>query len=149
MKSHIALAAALLAVSALPAAAQQAGAPPPDPRAGPKAGIFDAGAATWDMNGPSKNPREVGAVQTCRGSHTHSLLVDPKDPANVYIYVSGSSPVRPADEMKGCADEGQDPASALFRIEVIKVPVAHPEQAAIVSSPRIFNDLVAPPEHGM
>ncbi len=41
-----------------------------------------------------------------------------------------------------------DPNSALFRIEVIKVPLAHPEQAAIVSSPRIFNDLVAPPEHG-
>ena len=97
------------------------------------------------------NPRYVGNVQTCRGSHTHSLLVDPTDAENVYIYVSGSAPVRPAEELAGCfgALPEEDPNSALFRIEVIKVPLARPEQAAIVSSPRIFSDLVAPPEHGM
>jgi LVIVD repeat len=96
------------------------------------------------------HPRNVGNVQTCRGSHTHSLLVDPKDPANVYVYISGSSPVRSPTELPGCvsAMPSKDPNSAWFRIEVIKVPVAHPEQAAIVSSPRIFNDLVAPPRHG-
>ncbi|MSR35336.1 MAG: hypothetical protein EXR95_01660 [Gemmatimonadetes bacterium] len=94
-----------------------------------------------------KNPRNVGNVQTCRGSHTHSLLVDPRDAANVYVYVSGSSPVRPAEELAGCVEEGSN--TSLFRIEVIKVPLAHPEQAAIVSSPRLFDDLVAPPEHGM
>src|SRR5216117_1514084 len=38
--------------------------------------------------------------------------------------------------------------SVLFRNEVIKVPLAHPEQAAIVSSPRIFSGLAAPPKHG-
>ena len=95
-------------------------------------------------------PRNVGNVQTCRGSHTHTVLVDPKDTANVYVYISGSAPVRSASELPGCSDSmpGVDPNSALFRIEVIKVPLAHPEQAAIVSSPRIFNDLAAPATHG-
>ncbi|HSJ75048.1 MAG TPA: hypothetical protein VK899_02515 [Gemmatimonadales bacterium] len=96
------------------------------------------------------HPRNVGNVQTCRGSHTHSLLVDPKDPANVYVYISGSSPVRSSKELSGCvaAMPTKDPNSAWFRIEVIKIPLAHPEQAAIVSSPRIFDNLVAPPKHG-
>jgi hypothetical protein len=95
-------------------------------------------------------PVYIGNVQTCRGSHTHSVLVDPNDPDNVYVYISGSAPVRPEDELPGCSDASpdEDPNSALFRIEVIRVPLAHPEQAAIVSSPRIFDDLVAPPEHG-
>ncbi|HEX6132403.1 MAG TPA: hypothetical protein VFZ24_00385 [Longimicrobiales bacterium] len=97
-----------------------------------------------------RNPKYIGNVQTCRGSHTHSVLVDPDDPANVYIYVSGSAAVRPVEELPGCigAPPGEDPSSALFRIEVIRVPLANPAQAAIVSSPRIFEDLVAPPEHG-
>jgi len=95
-------------------------------------------------------PRNVGNVQTCRGSHTHSVLVDPKDPENVYVYISGSAGVRSERELPGCvsATPDKDPHSALFRIEVIKVPLAHPEQAAIVNSPRIFNDLVAPAKHG-
>ena len=97
-----------------------------------------------------KHPRNVGNVQTCRGSHTHTVLVDPKDPANLYVYISGSAEVRSPSEMAGCvsAPPDQDTTSALFRIEVIKIPLAHPEQAAIVSSPRIFKDLVAPVEHG-
>jgi len=95
-------------------------------------------------------PKYVGNVQTCRGSHTHTLLVDPNDKANVYVYVSGSAGVRSPNELPGCvkAAPDQNPNSALFRIEVIKVPLAHPEKAAIVSSPRIFNNLVAPPTHG-
>ncbi len=96
------------------------------------------------------NPKYVANVQTCRGSHTHTLLVDPKDKNNFYVYVSGSAGVRSPSELAGCvkATPDKDPNSALFRIEVIKVPLAHPEQAAIVSSPRIFNDLVAPARHG-
>jgi hypothetical protein len=96
------------------------------------------------------NPKYVANVQTCRGSHTHTVLVDPKDAENVYVYVSGSAPVRSPSELPGCVRETPDknPESALFRIEVIKVPLANPQAAAIVSSPRIFNDLVAPPEHG-
>ena len=96
------------------------------------------------------HPRNVGNVQTCRGSHTHSVLVDPKDPDNVYVYISGQAGVRSPNELAGCSSMSpdQDPNSALFRIEVIKVPLAHPEQAAIVSSPRIFQDLAPPPTHG-
>jgi hypothetical protein len=95
------------------------------------------------------NPKNVGNVQTCRGSHTHTVLVDPKDPDNVYVYVSGSAPVRPEQEMPGCVNAplDKDPNSSLFKIDVIKVPVAHPEQAAIVSSPRIFTGLVKPVTH--
>jgi hypothetical protein len=96
------------------------------------------------------NPRNVGNVQTCRGSHTHSLLVDPKDPNNVYVYISGSSGVRSPNELPGCIDlsPDKDPNSALFRIEVIKVPLANPEQAAIVTTPRIFTGLTEAPRHG-
>ena len=97
------------------------------------------------------NPKYVGNVQTCRGSHTHSVLVDPKDSENVYVYVSGSAPVRPTEELAGCSNVApdKDPNSALFRIEVIKVPLTNPAAAAIVSSPRIFAGLVAPPTHGL
>ncbi|MDQ6611044.1 MAG: hypothetical protein M3Y64_01315, partial [Gemmatimonadota bacterium] len=97
-----------------------------------------------------RNPKYVANVQTCRGSHTHTLLEDPKDRDNVYVYISGSAGVRPAAELAGCVNAApdKDPNSALFRIEVIKVPLAHPEQAAIVSSPRIFNNLTAPAQHG-
>lgn len=96
-----------------------------------------------------RNPRYVGNVQTCRGSHTHTLLVDPDDSQNVYIYVSGSYVVRPAEELAGCSDEppAQNPNSSLFRIEVIRVPLARPQDAAIVTSPRIFEQLAAPPQH--
>ncbi len=97
-----------------------------------------------------RNPEYIANVQTCRGSHTHTVLKDPNDDDNVYIYVSGSAPVRPAEELSGCsgAPLNEDPNTALFRIEVIRVPLANPEQAAIVNSPRIFAGLVAPPEHG-
>ena len=89
-----------------------------------------------------RNPKQVAAVQTCRGSHTHTLVIDPKDKDNVYIYVSGTSYVRPAEELAGCSGEKpeKDPNTALFRIDVIKVPVAAPQQAKIVSSPRVFMD---------
>ncbi|MBM3885928.1 MAG: hypothetical protein FJ361_08835 [Gemmatimonadetes bacterium] len=97
-----------------------------------------------------KNPKNVANVQTCRGSHTHTVLEDPKDKENVYVYISGSAGIRSPNELPGCVRETPDvnPNSALFRIEVIKIPLANPERAAIVSSPRIFNDLVAPPQHG-
>ena len=97
-----------------------------------------------------EHPRNVANVQTCRGSHTHTVVVDPKDQDNVYIYVSGSSSVRPDAELHGCSDASpdKDPSSAHFRIEAIKVPLAHPEQAAIVTSPRIFDNLAAVKSHG-
>ena len=98
-----------------------------------------------------EEPKYIANVQTCRGSHTHSVLKDPNDDENVYVYVSGSASVRPEGELPGCSDVSpeEDPNSALFRIEVIKVPLANPEAAAIVSSPRIFENLEEPPTHGM
>jgi hypothetical protein len=89
-----------------------------------------------------KNPKQVAAVQSCRGSHTHTLVIDPSDKDNVYIYISGTSFVRQAEELAGCSGEApdKDPNTALFRIDVIKVPVAAPQDAKIVSSPRIFID---------
>jgi hypothetical protein len=89
-----------------------------------------------------KNPKQVAAVQTCRGSHTHTLVQDANDKDNVYIYVSGTSFVRQPEELAGCSDEApdKDPNTALFRIEVIKVPVAAPQDAKVVSSPRVFID---------
>jgi hypothetical protein len=89
-----------------------------------------------------KNPKQVAAVQTCRGSHTHTLVLDPNDPNNVYIYVSGTSFVRQAEELPGCSGGQPDknPDTALFRIDVIKVPVAAPQDAKVVASPRVFID---------
>jgi hypothetical protein len=89
-----------------------------------------------------RNPRQVAAVQTCRGSHTHTLVVDPKDKNNVYIYVSGTSFVRQGEELAGCSGEAPDknPNTALFRIDVIKVPLAAPQDSKVVNSPRVFID---------
>jgi hypothetical protein len=85
------------------------------------------------------NPRQVATVQTCRGSHTHTLVTNPRDNANVYIYVQGAGAVRPASELAGCVNAGpEDPNTARFRIEVIQVPVAAPQNARIVNMPRIF-----------
>lgn len=94
--------------------------------------IFDIS----DLN----HPRQVAAVQTCRGSHTHTLVVDPKDPNDVYVYVSGTSPPRPAAELAGCSGEPpeKDPNTSLFRIDIIRVPLNAPQNARIVASPRIF-----------
>src|SRR5881296_4709853 len=95
------------------------------------------------------NPRYIANVQTCRGSHTHTVVIDPNDSTNVYVYVSGSAPVRSPTELAGCVRQSPDsnPNSSLFRIEVIKVPLAAPQQAAIVSSPRIFDSLTQAPTH--
>ena len=90
-----------------------------------------------------KNPKQVAAVQTCRGSHTHTLVIDPNDKENVYIYVSGTSFVRRPEELAGCSageEPDKDPNTALFRIDVIKVPLAAPQDAKIVSNPRVFID---------
>ena len=87
-----------------------------------------------------RNPTQVAAVQTCRGSHTHTLVVDPDDNANVYVYASGTGAVRAGEELTGCSDTEGDPDTALFSIDVIQVPLAAPENARIVNRPRIFAD---------
>jgi hypothetical protein len=90
------------------------------------------------------HPKLIGVVQTCRGSHTHSVVTDPNDKSNVYIYISGSAPVRSPNELAGCSamDPSNDPNSELFRIEVIQVPVSHPQDAHVVSKPPILANLM-------
>jgi hypothetical protein len=89
-----------------------------------------------------KKPKQLAAVQTCRGSHTHTLVITPKDKANLYVYGSGTSTVRSNDELAGCSgsEPKDDPNTALFSIDVIQVPLASPEKAQIVNRPRIFAD---------
>ena len=91
-------------------------------------------------------PRQVAAVQTCRGSHTHTLVGDPTGEGIVYVYGSGTAPVRSADELAGCSDEApaENPDTSLFRIDVIEIPLANPEEARVVSRPFVFQD----PESG-
>lgn len=122
-------------------------APNPPPAPGQGQGLPAAqkerfrGVRIFDISDITK-PKQVGAVQTCRGSHTHTLVNDPNDKENVYIYVSGTSFVRQDEELAGCSGGTPDknPNTAQFRIEVIKVPVAAPQNSKIVSSPRIFMD---------
>ncbi len=96
------------------------------------------------------HPRRLATVQTCRGSHTHTLVTSPNDDRNVYVYVSGSAPVRSPNELTGCSDlaPDQDPNSERFKIEVIQVPLDHPEQARVVSKPAILAELGPPARHG-
>ena len=92
-------------------------------------------------------PVQLPGVQTCRGSHTHSIVTDPNDSENIYIYNSGTSGVRSPLELAGCENANantQQPVTTgnptQWRIDVIKVPLAAPETASIVSQPRIFTD---------
>ncbi|NND45631.1 MAG: DUF305 domain-containing protein [Xanthomonadales bacterium] len=91
-------------------------------------------------------PVQVGAVQTCRGSHTHSVVSGPDEQGTVLVYNSGTSSVREEEEMPGCFDElPGDTRTALFRIDIIEIPVARPADARIVDSPAVFAD----PETGV
>ena len=100
-------------------------------------GSLGSGTSVWVCE-----PLHVWMAATCRGSHTHTLVTDPKDTANIYIYGSGTGQVRPGEELEGCSgkEPGEDPNTALFSIDVIKVPLATPAKAAIVNRPRIFAD---------
>ena len=92
--------------------------------------------------GDLRRPRQVAAVQTCRGSHTHTVVTDPDAAGDIYVYGAGAAPVRSGDELAGCSDAppAEDPDTALFRIDVIRIPLARPEEAAIVSRPAVFRD---------
>ncbi|WP_051324449.1 LVIVD repeat-containing protein [Candidatus Solirubrobacter pratensis] len=88
-------------------------------------------------------PVQVGGVQTCRGSHTHTLVKGKDSPDSVYIYVQGTAGVRSATELAGCASGNPsetNPNPSMWRIEVIKVPLADPEHAAVVNEPRLFKN---------
>ena len=105
-----------------------------------------AGVRIYDVSDPGA-PRLVKNVQTCKGSHTHTIVPDPKDDGVIYIYVSGNQSPRPAEELAGCR-EGTDPAdesNSLYRLDVIRVPLANPEQSEVVTGARIFTGLDAAP----
>jgi hypothetical protein len=97
-----------------------------------------------------REPKLLANVQTCRGSHTHTVLEDPKDKQHIYIYVSGSAGIRPRAELDGCAGDvaSSDPSSSRLRIEIIKVPLADPSKASVVNRANIFAGLKEPPRHG-
>src|SRR6185503_20048377 len=97
-----------------------------------------------------RNPRLVQNVQTCRGSHTHTVVEDPRDRDNIYVYVSGSSAPRSPRELAGCTTTNPDSSgqTALWKVEIIKVPLANPAAAAVVNRANIFSGLRAPAEHG-
>src|SRR2546426_1932929 len=100
------------------------------------------GIRIFDITDVSK-PKQLAAVQTCRGSHTHTLVPDLHDSANLYVYGSGTGSVRSAEELAGCSGlkPEEDPNTALFSIDVIQVPLAAPQNARIVNRPRIFADV--------
>ena len=88
-----------------------------------------------------KRPQQVGAVQTCRGSHTHSVVSGPDENGIIIVYNSGTSSVRDQEELESCFEAiPGDNRTALFRIDVIEIPVANPSQAKIVKSPTVFAD---------
>ena len=117
-----------------------------------KGGVKDpkdhmAGIRIYDVADP-KHPKLLKNVQTCKGSHTHTVIPDPKDKGTVYIYISGQSGVRPETELAGCK-AGTDPAdttNSMYRLDIIKVPLAHPENATVVGGARIFTDLTPAPQ---
>ena len=97
------------------------------------------GVRIFDITDLTK-PKQVAAVQTCRGSHTHTLVPDPRDKSHIFVYGSGTGGVRSGEELVGCSnkDAKEDPNTSLFSIDVIEVPLANPSQARIVNQPRIF-----------
>ena len=101
-----------------------------------------AGVRIYDVSNPAK-PRLVKNVQTCKGSHTHTIVPHPKKKDVIYIYVSGSQAARPDSELAGCKNgtDAADAANSLFRLDVIKVALKHPEKAAVVTGARIFTGL--------
>ncbi|HZG45764.1 MAG TPA: DUF305 domain-containing protein, partial [Allosphingosinicella sp.] len=93
------------------------------------------GLRIFNISNPAR-PTQVGQVQTCRGSHTHSVVS--ADANTVIVYNSGTSSVRSKDELARCVPGTLDPGTALFSIDIIEIPVANPAQARIVDSPRVF-----------
>ena len=104
------------------------------------------GVRIYDVSNP-KAPKLIKNVQTCKGSHTHTVIPDPKDKGVVYLYVSGSrAPVRRRSSPGAkTAQIRRTTTNSLYRLDVIKVPLAHPEQAAVVTGARIFTDWIRLP----
>ena len=103
------------------------------------------GLRIFDISDLSR-PMQVGAVQTCRGSHTHSVVAGPTPDGKILVYNSGTGRVREEEELDQCIDDiPGDNRTALFRIDVIEIPVDDPSQSRIIDSPAVFAD----PETGV
>ena len=98
------------------------------------------GIRIFDISNP-QNPMQVGIVQTCRGSHTHSVVNARTNDGNIIVYNSGTSSVRDQDELETCFEAiPGDNRTALFRIDVIEIPIDNPSSSRIVKSPTVFAD---------
>ena len=103
------------------------------------------GLRIFDISNPLM-PIQVGAVQTCRGSHTHSVVDGPTADGKIIVYNSGTSSIRDQEEMEDCFEDiPGDDRTALFRIDVIEIPISDPSQSKIIHSPTVFSD----PETGV
>ncbi|HUF25555.1 MAG TPA: hypothetical protein VMM18_01140 [Gemmatimonadaceae bacterium] len=116
-----------------------------------KGGVEDpadhmTGVRIYDVSDP-RAPRLVKNVETCKGSHTHTVIPHPSDAGVVYIYVSGSQNARPESELAGCRNAGDpaDETNSLYRLDVIRVPLARPQEAEVVTGARIFTGLSPAP----
>ncbi len=116
-----------------------------------KGGVQDpkdhmAGVRIFDVKDPSK-PKLVKNVETCKGSHTHTIVPDPKNKGVLFIYLSGSGQARAENDLPGCKsnDDAADTTNAMFRLDIIRVEIAHPEKAEVVGGARIFTGLGAAP----
>ncbi len=101
-----------------------------------------AGVRIFDVSNP-RAPKLVKNVQTCKGSHTHTLVPSPKDPRTIYLYVSGGQAARPETELAGCKNgtDPADPTNSLFMLDIIRVPLDNPEKAEVIPGARIFTGL--------
>ncbi|MFN3211905.1 MAG: DUF305 domain-containing protein [Henriciella sp.] len=98
------------------------------------------GLRIFDISDP-KRPTQVGLVQTCRGSHTHSVVSGPDEDGKIVVCNSGTASIREGEELEGCVGEVPgDDRTALFRIDVVEIPVDDPSKARIVDSPAVFAD---------
>ncbi len=117
-----------------------------------KGGVQDpkdhmAGVRIYDVSNP-KAPKLIKNVQTCKGSHTHTVIPSPTNPKLIYIYVSGQQAARPETELAGCKNgtDPADPTNSLYQLDIIRVPLDHPEQAAVIPGARIFTGLEGSPD---
>lgn len=103
-----------------------------------------AGVRIFDVSNP-KAPKLIKNVQTCKGSHTHTIVPSPTDKNILYIYVSGQQSARPETELAGCKNgtDPADPTNSLYQLDIIKVPLDHPERAVVIPGARIFTGLDA------
>ncbi len=101
-----------------------------------------AGVRIFDVSDP-KAPKLIKNVQTCKGSHTHTLVPSPTNKNIIYLYVSGQQAARPETELAGCKNGNNpaDPTNSLYQLDIIKVALDHPERAEVIPGARIFTGL--------